>query len=88
MFRKVSPPVVRIAYSNLLIRSSSLTHMRTHITGPASCLAAYNMIESITSKCASQVKDGPCTGYLGSLGAENYVKMTHVVVRKLRRLPR
>jgi hypothetical protein len=46
------------------------------------------MIESITSKCASQVKDGPCTGYLGSLEAENYVKMTHVVVRKLRRLPR
>ena len=48
---------------------------------------AYNMIESITSKCTAQVKDDPCTGYLGSLGAENYVKMIHVVVRKLRHLP-
>ena len=50
----------------------------------------YNMIESTTSKCAAQVKDGPCTSYLGSLGAKNYVKvkMIHVVIRKLRHLPR
>ena len=47
----------------------------------------YNMIESTTSKYAAQAKDGPCTGYLGSLGAKNYVKMIHVVVRKLRYLP-
>ena len=46
------------------------------------------MIESITSKYAAQVKDGPCTGYLGSLGAENYVKMITGVVQKLRHLPR
>ena len=58
-----------------------------HATGPASCSVDYNMIESITSKCAAQVKVGPCTGYLGSLGAENYVKMTPAVVRKLRHLP-
>ena len=37
----------------------------------------YNMIESTTSKCAAQVKDGPCTGYLGSLGTGNYIKMIH-----------
>ena len=48
----------------------------------------YNMIKSTTSKCTAQVKDGPCTGYLSSLGAENYVKMITVVVRKLRHLPR
>ena len=46
------------------------------------------MIESITSKCTAQVKDGPCTGYIDSLGAENYVKMIHVVVQKLHHLPR
>ena len=51
-------------------------------------LRVYSMIESTTSKCAAQVKDGSCTGYLGSLGAENYVKMIPVVVRKLRHLPR
>ena len=61
-----------------------------HATGPASCPMANNMIKSITSKCVVQVKDGPCTGYLGSLRAKNYVyvKMIHVVVRKLHHLPR
>ena len=46
------------------------------------------MIESITSKYAAQVNDGPCIGYRGGLGAGNYAKMIHVVVRKLRHLPR
>ena len=45
------------------------------------------MIESITSKCAAQVKDGPCTGYLGSLGAGYYTKMIHVVFLRLHHLP-
>ena len=87
-FRELSPPVVQIAYANLLIQSLSTTCRRAHTTGPAPCPVAYNMIESVISKCAAQVKDGPCTGYVGSLGAENYVKMIHVVVRKLRHLPR
>ena len=39
----------------------------------------YNMIESTTSEYVDN--------YLGSLGAENYVKMIPVVVWKLRHLP-
>lgn len=27
--------------------------------------------------CVSQVPDGPCTTYLGAIGAGNYVKMVH-----------
>lgn len=28
-------------------------------------------------KCAAQVEGEPCTGYLGPIGAGNYVKMVH-----------
>mmetsp|Transcript_5591 Transcript_5591/g.12177 ORF Transcript_5591/g.12177 Transcript_5591/m.12177 type:complete len:492 (+) Transcript_5591:119-1594(+) len=38
---------------------------------------AYDLIEPIITKCAAQVNDGPCTGYLGPVGAGNYVKMIH-----------
>lgn len=38
---------------------------------------AYDMIEPIITKCAAQVNDGPCTGYVGPVGAGNYVKMVH-----------
>mmetsp|Transcript_10159 Transcript_10159/g.15554 ORF Transcript_10159/g.15554 Transcript_10159/m.15554 type:complete len:489 (-) Transcript_10159:1002-2468(-) len=38
---------------------------------------AYDLIEPILSKCAAQVSDGPCTGYLGPIGSGNYVKMVH-----------
>ena len=44
---------------------------------PGGPKAAYDMIEPILSKCAAQVHDGPCTGYLGPVGAGNYVKMVH-----------
>ena len=39
---------------------------------------AYDLIEPVITKCAAQV-DGnvPCTGYLGPIGAGNYVKMVH-----------
>eukprot|EP00591_Stephanopyxis_turris_P008524 CAMPEP_0195516376 /NCGR_PEP_ID=MMETSP0794_2-20130614/7122_1 /TAXON_ID=515487 /ORGANISM="Stephanopyxis turris, Strain CCMP 815" /LENGTH=467 /DNA_ID=CAMNT_0040644955 /DNA_START=83 /DNA_END=1486 /DNA_ORIENTATION=- len=38
---------------------------------------AYDLIEPIITKCAAQVSDGSCTGYLGPIGAGNYVKMVH-----------
>lgn len=38
---------------------------------------AYDMIEPIITKCAAQVNDGACTGYVGPIGAGNYVKMIH-----------
>jgi 6-phosphogluconate dehydrogenase len=38
---------------------------------------AYDLIEPIITKCAAQVNDGPCTGYVGPVGAGNYVKMVH-----------
>jgi len=38
---------------------------------------AYDMLEPILTKCAAQVNDGPCTGYLGPIGSGNYVKMVH-----------
>jgi len=38
---------------------------------------AYDMIEPIITKCAAQVNDGACTGYVGPVGAGNYVKMVH-----------
>mmetsp|Transcript_6364 Transcript_6364/g.14371 ORF Transcript_6364/g.14371 Transcript_6364/m.14371 type:complete len:491 (-) Transcript_6364:176-1648(-) len=44
---------------------------------PGGPKAAYDMIEPILSKCAAQVNDGPCTGYVGALGSGNYVKMIH-----------
>ncbi|KAL7535036.1 hypothetical protein ACHAXR_006226 [Thalassiosira sp. AJA248-18] len=44
---------------------------------PGGPKAAYDLIEPIITKCAAQVNDGPCTGYLGPVGAGNYVKMIH-----------
>mmetsp|Transcript_12586 Transcript_12586/g.14773 ORF Transcript_12586/g.14773 Transcript_12586/m.14773 type:complete len:495 (+) Transcript_12586:112-1596(+) len=38
---------------------------------------AYDMMEPILKKCAAQVEDGPCTGYIGPTGSGNYVKMVH-----------
>ena len=38
---------------------------------------AYDLIEPIIKKCAAQVGDEACTGYLGPIGAGNYVKMVH-----------
>jgi len=38
---------------------------------------AYDMMEPILKRCAAQVEDGACTGYLGPIGAGNYVKMVH-----------
>lgn len=38
---------------------------------------AYDLMEPILVKCAAQVEDGACTGYLGPIGAGNYVKMVH-----------
>eukprot|EP00581_Thalassiosira_minuscula_P006932 CAMPEP_0183704462 /NCGR_PEP_ID=MMETSP0737-20130205/1766_1 /TAXON_ID=385413 /ORGANISM="Thalassiosira miniscula, Strain CCMP1093" /LENGTH=470 /DNA_ID=CAMNT_0025931325 /DNA_START=149 /DNA_END=1561 /DNA_ORIENTATION=+ len=44
---------------------------------PGGPKAAYDMIEPVITKCAAQVNDGPCTGYVGPVGAGNYVKMIH-----------
>jgi 6-phosphogluconate dehydrogenase len=44
---------------------------------PGGPKVAYDMIEPILSKCAAQVNDGPCTGYIGPVGSGNYVKMVH-----------
>lgn len=38
---------------------------------------AYDLMEPIITKCAAQVRDGSCTGYLGPIGSGNYVKMVH-----------
>jgi len=38
---------------------------------------AYDALEPIITKCAAQVEDGACTGYIGPIGAGNYVKMVH-----------
>jgi len=44
---------------------------------PGSSKKAYDMMEPIITKCAAQVEDGPCTGYVGPIGSGNYVKMVH-----------
>lgn len=44
---------------------------------PGGPRAAYDLLEPILSKCAAQVDDGPCTTYVGPIGAGNYVKMVH-----------
>jgi len=39
---------------------------------------AYKAVEPIFTKCAAQVdRTGPCVGYLGPVGAGNYVKTIH-----------
>jgi 6-phosphogluconate dehydrogenase len=38
---------------------------------------AYDALEPIITKCAAQVGDEACTGYLGPVGSGNYVKMVH-----------
>ena len=35
------------------------------------------MLRPMLEKCSAQVNDGPCTAYLGPVGAGNYVKMIH-----------
>jgi len=44
---------------------------------PGSKKKAYDLMEPILVKCAAQVDDGPCTGYIGPIGSGNYVKMVH-----------
>ena len=44
---------------------------------PGSKRKAYDMMEPILLKCAAQVDDGACTGYIGPVGSGNYVKMVH-----------
>lgn len=38
---------------------------------------AYDCLEPIITKCAAQAEGEACTGYLGPIGAGNYVKMVH-----------
>lgn len=38
---------------------------------------AFDLLEPIITKCAAQVGDEACTGYLGPVGSGNYVKMVH-----------
>jgi len=38
---------------------------------------AYDLLEPIITKCAAHVDGEACTGYLGPIGAGNYVKMVH-----------
>ena len=43
---------------------------------PGCAEETYKLIEPILTKCAAQVeRTGPCAGYLGPIGAGNYVKM-------------
>jgi 6-phosphogluconate dehydrogenase len=44
---------------------------------PGGPRVAYDLIAPIITKCAAQVNDGACTGYVGPVGAGNYVKMIH-----------
>lgn len=44
---------------------------------PGGTKKAYALIEDILTKCAAQVNDEACTGYIGKLGSGNYVKMVH-----------
>mmetsp|Transcript_16338 Transcript_16338/g.23267 ORF Transcript_16338/g.23267 Transcript_16338/m.23267 type:complete len:495 (+) Transcript_16338:152-1636(+) len=44
---------------------------------PGSTKKAYELMEPILTKCAAQVEDGACTGYIGPVGSGNYVKMVH-----------
>lgn len=44
---------------------------------PGGKRVAFDLMAPILNKCAAQVDDGACTGYLGPIGAGNYVKMVH-----------
>lgn len=44
---------------------------------PGGPRVAYDLLEPILTRCAAQVNDGACTGYLGPIGSGNYVKMVH-----------
>ena len=44
---------------------------------PGGTKAAYQELESILTKIAAQVNDGPCVTYIGPGGAGHYVKMVH-----------
>ena len=42
---------------------------------PGGKRVAFDLMAPILIKCAAQVDDGACTGYLGPIGAGNYVKV-------------
>ncbi|HEY9647469.1 MAG TPA: decarboxylating NADP(+)-dependent phosphogluconate dehydrogenase [Chroococcidiopsis sp.] len=44
---------------------------------PGGTEAGYHEIESIVTKIAAQVDDGPCVTYIGPGGSGHYVKMVH-----------
>ena len=44
---------------------------------PGGTQASYQELESILTKIAAQVDDGPCVTYIGPRGAGHYVKMVH-----------
>ena len=44
---------------------------------PSGPKEAYDELENILTSCAAQVRDGPCTVYIGPVGSRNYVKMIH-----------
>ncbi|MDJ1174135.1 decarboxylating NADP(+)-dependent phosphogluconate dehydrogenase [Roseofilum capinflatum] len=44
---------------------------------PGGTPAAYQELESIVTKIAAQVDDGPCVTFIGKGGAGHYVKMVH-----------
>jgi 6-phosphogluconate dehydrogenase len=44
---------------------------------PGGTEASYKELESILTKIAAQVDDGPCVTYIGPGGAGHYVKMVH-----------
>lgn len=44
---------------------------------PGGPLRAYDLVKDVLLKCAAQVDDGACTGYIGPVGSGNYVKMVH-----------
>ena len=41
---------------------------------------AYDLIEPIITKCAAQVNDGACTGYVGPVGAGKFVEYSFELV--------
>jgi 6-phosphogluconate dehydrogenase len=44
---------------------------------PGGPKSAWDLIAPIMTKCAAQVGDEACTGYIGPIGSGNYVKMVH-----------
>lgn len=44
---------------------------------PGGPRSAWDLIAPIMTKCAAQIGDEACTGYVGPIGSGNYVKMVH-----------